>query len=86
MSEPVKLHIEKSYSGNGIDTFIINGLSVEETNKILNAADEEKDRKDVLADILDAGQIYKSSFSKYGEAYCRQAAAQNARTELEIAG
>ena len=53
MSEPAKLHIEKSYSGNGIDTFLINGLSVEETNKILNASDEEKDRKDVLAEILD---------------------------------
>ena len=39
-----------------------------------------------LTAVLDAGQIFKSSFSKYGEAYCRQAAAQNARTELEIAG
>ena len=49
-----KLHIEKSYSGCGIDTFLITGLSVAETNKILNAADEGKERRDVLAEILDA--------------------------------
>ena len=39
-----------------------------------------------LADILDAGQIYKSSFSKYGEAYCREAAAHAAYPGFEIAG
>lgn len=53
-----KLHIEKSYSGSGMDTFLITGLSVEETDRILNASvipsGEEKDRRDVLADILDA--------------------------------
>lgn len=49
-----KLHIEKSYSGCGIDTFLINGLSVDETNKILNAREEGKDDRDVLAEILDA--------------------------------
>ena len=49
-----KLHIEKSYSGCGMDTFLITGLSVEETDRILNAADEGKDRRDVLAEILDA--------------------------------
>ena len=49
-----KLHIEKSYSGCGMDTFLITGLSVAETNRILNAADEGKDRRDILAEILDA--------------------------------
>lgn len=49
-----KLHIEKSYSGCGMDTFLITGLSVAETNQILNAADEGKERRDVLAEILDA--------------------------------
>ena len=39
-----------------------------------------------LADILDAGQIYKSSFSKYGEAYCRETAAHAAYPGFEIAG
>ena len=48
------LHIEKSYSGCGMDTFLITGLSVAETNRILNATDEGKDRRDVLAEILDA--------------------------------
>lgn len=54
MADNTKLHIEKSYSGCGMDTFLITGLSVAETNKILNAADEGKDRRDVLAEILDA--------------------------------
>lgn len=49
-----KLHIEKSYSGCGIDTFLITGLSVEETNRILNAKEDVKDDRDVLAEILDA--------------------------------
>ena len=49
-----KLHIEKSYSGCGIDTFLINGLSIEETNRILNAREQGKDDRDVLAEILDA--------------------------------
>ncbi len=54
MSDPVKLHIEKSYSGCGIDTFLINGLSVAETDRILNAKEDGKDDRDVLAEILDA--------------------------------
>lgn len=55
-----KLHIEKAYSTCGMDTFLVYGLSVEETDRILNAAvfpcddDEEKDRRSVLAEILDA--------------------------------
>lgn len=53
-----KLHIEKSYSGCGMDTFLITGLSVEETSRILNApaisCGEENDRRDVLAEILDS--------------------------------
>ena len=48
-----KLHIEKSYSYSGIDTFLIEGLSVAETNRILNAKDQDKDDRDVLAEILD---------------------------------
>ena len=39
-----------------------------------------------LTAILDAGQIYKSSFSKYGEAYSREAAVQAARPGFRIAG
>lgn len=49
-----KLHIEKAYSCCGMDTFLVYGLSVAETDRILNAANEEKDRRDVLAEILDA--------------------------------
>ena len=54
MADNTKLHIEKSYSGCGIDTFLINGLPVEETNQILNAREQGKDDRDVLAEILDA--------------------------------
>ena len=39
-----------------------------------------------LTAILDAGQIYKSSFSKYGEAYCREITAQAAHPGFRIAG
>ena len=38
-----------------------------------------------LTAILDEGQIYKSSFSKYGEAFRQQAAAQPPRPALRIA-
>jgi len=50
----VKLHIEKSYSGCGIDTFLVHGLTVSETNQVLNAREHGKDDRDVLAEILDA--------------------------------
>ena len=39
-----------------------------------------------LAEILDEGQIYKSSFSKYGEAYRQQAAARTMPPMFRIAG
>ena len=39
-----------------------------------------------LTAILDEGQIYKCSFSKYGEAYRQQAAARTLRPALRIAG
>ena len=39
-----------------------------------------------LAAILDRLHIYKSSFSKYGEAYCREAAARTAYQAFRIAG
>ena len=54
MADNTTLHIEKSYSGCGIDTFLITGLSVAETDRILNAKEDGKDDRDVLAEILDA--------------------------------
>lgn len=39
-----------------------------------------------LTEILDAGQIYKTSFSKYGEAYCRQSVGPAALPGIRIAG
>ena len=39
-----------------------------------------------LASILDEGQIYRSSFSKYGEAYRQQHTAPPGRPALQIAG
>ena len=54
MADNTTLHIEKSYSGCGIDTFLITGLSVAETDRILNAKEDGKDDRDVLAEIMDA--------------------------------
>lgn len=51
MSE--KLHIEKQYSTPGLETYLIDGLSVEEMDRILNAEHDGKELRDVLADILD---------------------------------
>ena len=39
-----------------------------------------------LSAILDAGQIFKTSFSKYGEAYSRQAVGPAELPRLRIAG
>lgn len=39
-----------------------------------------------LTEILDAGQIYKTSFSKYGEAYCRQSVGPAVLPGTRIAG
>jgi len=49
----VKLHIEKTYSSCGMDTFLINGLSVAEMNKILDPNLNGGEQRDVLAEILD---------------------------------
>ena len=54
MADNTTLHIEKSDSGCGMDTFLITGLSVAETDRILNAKEDGKDDRDVLAEILDA--------------------------------
>ena len=47
------LHIEKSYSDRCFDTYIVEGLSVEEMNKVLNARAEGKDDRDVLVEVMD---------------------------------
>ena len=54
------LHIEKHSSFCGVDVFLIRGLTDEETRAILNAPDEGKDKRDVLAAILDVrGNDYR---------------------------
>ncbi len=47
------LHIEKHSSFCGVDVFLIRGLTEAETWTILNAPDEGKDKRDVLATLLD---------------------------------
>jgi len=47
-----KLHIEKVSSDNCFSTFLVEGLSVEETDEILNASANGKDRRDVLVDVM----------------------------------
>ena len=46
------LHIEKTYSDNTFDTFLVQGLSVEEMNAVLNARSEGKDDRDVLVEVM----------------------------------
>ena len=46
------LHIEKAYSDNVFNTFIVEGLSVEETKEILTARENGKDQRDVLVDVM----------------------------------
>ena len=47
------LHIEKTFSDNIFDTFLVQGLSVEEMNAVLNARSEGKDDRDVLVEVMD---------------------------------
>ena len=54
------LHIEKHSSFCGVDVFLIRGLTETETQTILDAPDEGKDKRDVLAAILDVrGNDYR---------------------------
>ena len=46
------LHIEKSSSDRYYNTFIVEGLSVEEMNKILNARDNGADERDALVEVM----------------------------------
>ena len=47
------LHIEKEFSERYFDTYSIEGLSVEEIDKILTARDNGKDERDVLVEVMD---------------------------------
>ena len=53
MNQAAELHIEKTCSSCGMDTFLINGLSVAEMNKILDPDLTGGEQRDVLAEILD---------------------------------
>ena len=46
------LHIEKSSSDRCFNTFIVEGLSVDEMNKILNARNNGFDERDVLVEVM----------------------------------
>lgn len=46
------LHIEKSSSDRCFNTFIVEGLSVDEMNKILNARDNGADERDALVEVM----------------------------------
>lgn len=48
-----KLHIEKTYSDRCFDTYIVEGLSVEEMNAVLNARKEGKDDRDALVEVME---------------------------------
>ena len=54
------LHLEKTGTYCGADVFHILGLTDAEIRRILNAPDEGKDKRDVLAAILDVrGNDYR---------------------------
>ena len=46
------LHIEKSSSDRTFNTFIVEGLSVDEMNEILNARDNGFDERDILVEVM----------------------------------
>ena len=46
------LHIEKSYSDNVFTEYIVEGLSVDEMNQVLNARSDGKDDRDVLVTVM----------------------------------
>lgn len=46
------LHIEKTYSDRYFDTFLVEGLSVEEINEITTARHNGKDDRDVLVEVM----------------------------------
>lgn len=46
------LHIEKSSSDRCFNTFIVEGLSVDEMNKILTARDNGVDERDALVEVM----------------------------------
>lgn len=50
--ESVKLHIEKAYSEPYFDTYIVDGLSVDEMSSVLYAHRDGKDDRDVLVEVM----------------------------------
>ena len=58
-----KLHIEKTYSDNYFDTFIVEGLSVEEMKQILDARKNGLDDRDVLVEVMS----HHENDSSYGQ-------------------
>lgn len=53
MSELRKLHISKQYSENYFNTFLVEGLSPEEMDEILNAPSFSEQR-DIMVKIIDS--------------------------------
>ena len=47
-----KLHIEKTASDRCFDHFLVNGLSAQEMNYVMNA-DDGKDKRDKLVEVMD---------------------------------
>lgn len=60
MSE--KLHIEKQYSDNVFSTYLVDGLSVDEMDRILKAGTFEE-RRDIMVEIMDSHE----NDSSYGQ-------------------
>ena len=65
----VKLHIEKVSSDRFFDTFIVEGLSVEEMDAVLNARHNGQDDRDVLVDVMNQHENDSSYGQNIAEAW-----------------
>ena len=65
----VKLHIEKVRSERFFDTFIVEGLSVEEMDAVLNARHNRQDDRDVLVEVMNQHENDSSYGQNIAEAW-----------------
>ena len=65
----VKLHIEKFSSDRLFDTFIVEGLSVEEMDAVLNARQNGQDDRDVLVEVMNQHENDSSYGQNIAEAW-----------------
>lgn len=63
------LHIEKTYSDGTFNTFLVEGLSFDDLNEVLDAPEHGKDERDVLVDVMGRYENDSSYGSNIAEAW-----------------